>query len=146
LQQRSSSADASITKLLNRLSSCCLSGNLLCADWPLTKSRTRLRYQFYCKTLNIRQNLKNKPSSLHECVVFVISPQEITGEWVCCSFEQRVLCTNYVRQLQFRFRSSRRALPPQLRPVALMRQAGLVPIQLIQLQAVSARNGENVTQ
>jgi hypothetical protein len=51
LQQRSSAAEASVTRLLNRLSSCCLSADLLCADWSLTKSRTRLSRQFYWKTL-----------------------------------------------------------------------------------------------
>jgi hypothetical protein len=51
LQHRSSAADATITRLLNRLSSCSLSADLLCADWSLTKSRTRLSRQFYWKTL-----------------------------------------------------------------------------------------------
>jgi hypothetical protein len=46
LQQRSSVADASITRLLSRLRSHCLSADLLCADWSLTKSRARLSRQF----------------------------------------------------------------------------------------------------
>jgi hypothetical protein len=47
LQQCSFAADASIMRLLNRLSSSCLPADLLCADWSLTKSKTQLRHQFY---------------------------------------------------------------------------------------------------
>jgi hypothetical protein len=38
LQQRSSAADVSLTRLLNRLSSCSLSADLLCADWALARA------------------------------------------------------------------------------------------------------------
>jgi hypothetical protein len=50
-QHSSSAVDAYITRLLNRLSVCSLSADLLCADLSLTKSRTRLSRQFYWKTL-----------------------------------------------------------------------------------------------
>jgi hypothetical protein len=48
-QQRSSAADAFITRVLNRLSSYSLSADVLCADWSLTKNK--LSRQFYWKTL-----------------------------------------------------------------------------------------------
>jgi hypothetical protein len=38
LQQRSSAADASVARLLNRLSSSCLPADLLCAYWSLTRA------------------------------------------------------------------------------------------------------------
>jgi hypothetical protein len=44
-----SAASAPITQLLNRLSFCCVSGELY-ADWPLTKSIMWLRCHFYWKT------------------------------------------------------------------------------------------------
>jgi hypothetical protein len=50
LQQCSSAADATVTRLLNRLSFCCLSADLLSADWSLTENRTQLSHQFYWKT------------------------------------------------------------------------------------------------
>jgi hypothetical protein len=52
-------AIASATRFLNRLSSCCLAGHLLYADWSLTKSRTRLIRQFY--------------SSRHQIVCFKVT-------------------------------------------------------------------------
>jgi len=58
LQQRSSVAEASVSRLLYRaLSGCMVSANLICADWSTTASRTRLSRQLYSKPLQYHQLL-----------------------------------------------------------------------------------------
>jgi hypothetical protein len=46
LQQHGLAANASITLLLNRQSSCCISTDFICADWLLTKCSTQPNPQF----------------------------------------------------------------------------------------------------